>query len=261
MIKNLLIIHVTAGIVLAMTSAATAPIRPLPNILGWPLAWFVSLAACQASLVGVWAGLGNTPWMVRLLGLLTATVYMGIEFAVGVQEFDVLVFFFVFLLAIVPATVFLMIRGQGTDLRRGNTAYAARGEGLTFGIRHLMALTFVVACLVTVGNWLVPFLPVTDSLITVSLYALCLASIAVTSVWAVLGLRHFVLRIVVVLLITVLAGWVAQYVIDGPAAADMFWMLVAHLEAIYLVLSLLVVRRLGYRLISKRSSGPATRVR
>jgi hypothetical protein len=113
-----------------------------------------------------------------------------------------------------------------------------------------MQLTVVVASLMTVGRLLHPSVTGLDVTAGLSVLGVCYAVVALTSIWAILGLGHPAFRSVFVILIAVAAGLAGGYVLNqGRDLA--FWTSTMVLQAAMLVGSLLVIRRIGYRLVAK----------
>jgi hypothetical protein len=125
-------------------------------------------------------------------------------------------------------------------------------EGLQFTIRHLLVLTFVVACLVTIGKAVAPHLPRLHDVTMLSAIAVCFVSVALVAIWAILGLGHVLFRSIVLFVIAAIVGWILARVIDNTYY--IFWTSTTILQATYLMASLLVIRACGYRFLARQRS-------
>lgn len=249
---------------------AAIPILVLVHIVAAAMSWFFSVDRpafstaiffgvlfCQASLVGIWSGLGMTHWALRMMGLTGGTVCLAFELGTAIDHLDVEIFVIVAVPSVLVASVTWVVR-----LAKGNMRRVGRGqmednqEALQFSIRHLMILTFLVACLLAVGKILTPRVVGMGNGMEVALLGLCYAAVALTSVWAMLGSGRPVMRGIFVFLIAVPAGYGGGYLIDGPADS-LFWLSTTVIQAALLVGSLYAVRLAGYRFVAKVSAEQA----
>ena len=69
-----------------------------------------------------------------------------------------------------------------------------------------MVLTLVVACLTSLGKVLAPSVRSFDIISRLAALGVCYAAVAVTSVWALLGLGNLVFRAGVVMLLAITIG-------------------------------------------------------
>ena len=237
----LLVVHCVGGILSAVLSAN----RPAVSS-----AILIALVLSQSSLLGMWGGLGHSHWMIRLLLVLVSTVYLYAELGLGIGELDWEIYFLVALATFLVGFVCWIIRLVRAVLRTDVHVLANTREGLQFSIRHLMQLTIVVACLMTIGKLLAPSVRGLDSMAQLSTLGLCYAAVALTSIWAILGLGHPAFRSVFVILIAVAAGLAGGYVTDRGSHLG-FWASTTVLQAAMLVGSLFVIRGMGYRLVAK----------
>ena len=77
-----------------------------------------ALIACQASLIGIWAGLGKTYWFVRLLVLSVSSIYLGYVLGAGIDEIDFWTFLLVVIEAFLPAAIFFVLRLLRAEILR-----------------------------------------------------------------------------------------------------------------------------------------------
>ncbi len=243
-IPILVLCHVVVGIVASICSADQIAISS---------AIFLGIIFCQVSLLGMWFGLGASPWMLRLIGLIAGSVYLAIECGLGINELDFEIILLVTLpIALVSVMTWIVRRCRGT-LQRVEADHPEVHEALQFTIGHLMLLTFVVACLLTAGKYAAPWLPGLGMLSQIALLGVCYAAVALTAIWAMLGDRHLVVRGAVVMVMASLAGFLADYILDEDPSGIIFWPATTLLQASLLIASLLVCRIAGYRFVAKAS--------
>lgn len=242
----LLFVHVVAGAAAGFLSEDGPALSS---------AIFLGIVFCQTCLLGMWSGLGTTHWTVRLVGLAVGSTYLAVELGLGIAELEVEVFVLAILPCVLVTLATWIIRLFRGTLRRVEPAQTNVKEGLQFSIRHLMLLTFAVACLTTVGKLLAPTLANIDILAVVVVLGLCYVSVSLTSIWAILGTGHPVVRSFFVVVIAVIAGLLAGYVVDNGGEM-FFWLSTTVLQAVLLIASLTVIRRVGYRFVARCPASP-----
>jgi hypothetical protein len=189
-------------------------------------------------------------WL-RTLVTTVGAVGLYLQLGLGISELDFEVFVLVAFATSLVAIVSCGVRLLAADLSCEETTSETIVEGLQFSIRHLMALTLVVACLITVGKLLAPVIDGLDTLAQISVLSICYAAVAVTAIWAVLGLGNPWIRCVFVILISIRAGIAGGFVIDGANELG-FWSATTVMQGVLLILSLAVMRLVGYRLVAQR---------
>jgi len=206
----------------------------------------------------MWSGLAVAHWAWRLLGVLVGSIYLFFLSGLGIDVLDEIFFFLVMLSTFAVAGVTWGVRLlKSTVIRRYDPNQIAIKEKLQFTIWQLMLFTFVVACLLTIGKQLVPFFDDIYDIAMVSFLALCFITVALTSIWAMLGTGNLILRSIIVLIIAVISGSAfSYYVLGGMFPFFFFWTSITIMQALLLIVSLGVLRRLGYRLLGK----PADRI-
>jgi hypothetical protein len=234
--------HAVAGVGLALV----CPDHPAPSS-----AVFLGLIFCQTSLLGMWAGFGRTHVLLRLAGMMLGVVLVTLVLTIGASSDPVGVLLLLVFVAtsIVGLTTWIVRLCKARLVFAGEDAMHAR-EGLQFTIRHLLLLTFMVACLVTVGKRLAPQFNVINLAAQVVVLGLCFVAVALAAIWAVLGSGRWPVRSVPVLMIAGACGGIGGFVINNSKYS--FWIAVTVLEALFLIASLLVIRRSGYRLMALR---------
>ena len=236
-------VHAVVGIVLAFCSADQPAVSS---------ALFFSLVFCQTSLLGMWCGLGRSHWILRLIGLIVGTGCLAMMLGAGIDELSGEIIFVVVAAVLLVAAVTWIVRWLKGAMRQIHDSAPDAREGLQFTIRHLLVLTFVVACLVTIGKALAPRLPRLHDVTMLSAIAVCFVSVALVAIWAILGLGHVLFRSIVLFVIAAIVGWILARVIDE--SDDTFWTSTTILQATYLMASLLVVRSCGYRFLARHRS-------
>ncbi len=236
-------------------------------VLGWFVedgsatfvsALFIGLVFSQTSLLGFWGGLGMNRWPVRLLGVIVGTAYLGPMFGISIRELNFEMLFLVVLSTVAVAAVLLVVRRLVAQIQRsGELSITASQEGLQFSIRHLMLLTFVVACTLGIGRWLQPYFSGVIILAELATISLCFVSVGLASVWAMFGKSPPLIRSIVVLLIAASSGCIPAYSFNTSEYS--FWISMMLAEAVFLLVSLWIVRLCGYRLVRlSRSHTPSS---
>ena len=205
---------------------------------------FLGLVFSQTSLLGIWGGLGSGPWWKRVVGVIVGVGYLSLLFVLGISELDPRI-----LLLVIAATTFvtlplLIVRFFRLALRL-DSFHAASAGHIQFTIRHLMILTFVVACLITIGKWLQPHLPQGDTFFRLLLFTVTFGVVGVLPVWFVLATNRPVLYSIGLVAVGACAGYCLGRILHELA----IWTTATATEAVAVVVSLLVVRSCGCRLV------------
>lgn len=215
-------------------------------------ALFVAVLFCQSSLLGLWVAFGRSHFVLRivvllaLMGLLTAEL----GWVAGLEGPTI---FLVSLPTLLVGGVAWLIRiFRASVVQIGTTASTIK-EGLQFSIRDLFWLTFVVACLLTIGKLLWPHFQFAGLIIVIPVIGIGFTAVGLTSSWSILGSGNPFLRSVVVLVIAGISGGIIGSLIGHGFI--IFWTFAMFLHAVFLIGSLLVVRRCGYRLMKKSAAG------
>ena len=216
---------------------------------------FVGLVFSQTSLLGFWGCLGSDPAWRRVIGVAVGVGYLGLQLGVSFPELDI-ISLWVVAATTISALPLLLVRLFRVAIRLGSSAGSV--ERFQFSIRHLLTLTFVVACLISSRNCVEPYaieiIETPDGVVSDSfdeaLYWLFPAAVVgvlgILPVWFVLATKQLVLSCVGLLAAGVCAGyWLGRFHEDPPS----LWMPVTITEVVAVVVSLLVVRSCGYRLV------------
>ena len=138
--------HIVVGLIGAFVAY---PAGNSPSLRG---AAFLGIVFSQTSLLGIWGGLGSNPWWHRVIGVVEGVGYLALLLGVGISDLSLLTFLVVVLATAFVATPLLVVRFFKVAVQLVPAPVAAVG-GIQFSIRHLMILTFAVACLITIGKW------------------------------------------------------------------------------------------------------------
>ena len=206
------------------------------------------LVFSQMGLLGIWGGLGTSSWWRRLLSGIAGIGYLGLLTRFGVSEPGSEVVLLVG--TVLVAGVLLLARCF--RLRIGIVgADQAAPPRMQFSIRQLLFLTFVVACIVSLGKYLEPNLTLGSQPAILPLVGLLAATVGLLSVWPVLGARSpaFPILIMFAAATGLGAGFGRLCPPYGKPAYFWLWMVITFVEALSLVASLLVIRSGGYRLV------------
>ncbi len=249
-IIGLIAAHAAGGWLLA---ALVAWVRPT----NWSLSEAVAVGVVfgQSSLLAIWCGFGLSPWWSRLVGGTVGAGYLGLLLTVCVQGPVAANFVIVFSVLVLVAGACLVLRCFRIHIQPA-TEQGPSFRRVQFAIRDLMLLTLAVACLVTLGKWLAPFLTDLPPLLEFSLIVLVLASVGLLSVWPVLGARLPLSASAVFIAGAAGMGFCFVWSFRHDLEGAVLWAVLTATEALSLVVSLFVVRSCGYRLV--RLPPPAT---
>lgn len=214
---------------------------------------FAGLVFSQTSLLAIWGGLGSTRLWKRLIGVLLGVGYLGCLLGLGssTQQFgftQVIGFSFVTVGggATIVLVLLLIVRFLvGAIHREGLPDCSQRRPQFT--VRQLLILTFAIACLVTVGKAVQPFVPQNGLLPFLVRFAVIPAVIGVSPVWAVMAAKRPVRYGMLTVAVVVLAGYSSgRFAYPG---VENIWIIATTTEVLVVIVSLLVVRSCGYRLM------------
>jgi len=236
----LVVAHIVVGLVGAVVAYRAGP---SPTLKG---AVFFGLVFSQTSLLGIWGGLGTNPWWQRLIGIVVAVGYLVPLLGIGIHEPNLATLIVVTAATAFVLTVLLIARFFKVVLQIDASSVTSGGR-IQFSIRHLMILTSVVACLLTIGKWLQPFFYYDTILFAMLLLGGIFGVVGVVPVWSVLATKRPVLYSLGVVALGVSAGYC--YAWTRTSGQEGVWMTATATEVTALVLSLFVVRSCGYRLL------------
>lgn len=205
---------------------------------------FIGLMFSQTSLLGIWGSLGTSPWWKRVIGVVSGVSCLVPVLGIGINEVSIETFVVVILVTSFVAIPLLIVRFFRIAIRLDAFPVASAGR-IQFSIRHLMILTIVVACLITIGKLGQQLLSQAE-ILHLLLIALTCGVVGILPVWFVLASncpKSFSIGVVAV-------GACAGYCL-GLRDMDegLYWMTATATEALSVVVSLLLVRSWGYRLV------------
>ena len=229
-----------AHILIGLTGASVANLSGGPTLRG---AAFIGLVFSQTSLLGIWGSLGAGPWWRRMIGVVVGLGYLSLLLGFGTFESRLKMACVVVLATTLVAIPLLMVRFLRVAIHLDSLPVVS-ARRLQFSIRDLMILTFVVACLTTIGKWAEPHLPHGRILIEFLLFGVTFGVVGVLPVWFVLATKQPMLYSVGLIAVGACAGYCL-----ARANHIGIWMTATATEALVVVVSLLVVRSCGYRLM------------
>ena len=233
----LVVAHVVVGLVGAAYLAESSKTLRSTTFLG--------IVLSQTSLLGIWGGLGSSPWWKRVIGVVVGVGYLALLLGVGISDLSLRMFLVVVLATAFVATPLLVVRFFKVAVQLVPAPVAAVG-GIQFSIRHLMILTFVVACLMTIAEWVQPYLPHGEMFYRSLLIGVTFGLVGVLPVCFILAMRRPLLYSVGLVAVGACAGYCLARIGDDNVG---IWMTATGTEATAAVASLLVVRSCGYRLV------------
>jgi len=213
---------------------------------------FNGIVGAQASLMGLWVGLGTSYSLVRLITALVGVTWLGLAMHLR-PNFNGWELVLLALRIAFVGGVFLGVR-RCTGYVLGALTDAEEGLPLQFQIRHLLSLTFVVALVMGITQL------TEDTQVGMYVYVFLVgagfASIPLVACWAVFGRGHLKWRMfgftIVVLLIVSALSFTA-YSQTGSRTTALQWFLWSTIEAAFLALCLWSLQQLGYR-IARRAT-------
>ncbi len=112
---------------------------------------YIGIVFSQVNLLGTWGGLGTAGWPRRLVGVILSVGYLYLlgGIATGDLRFEVFVGMAVGVALV--AILMLIVRFYRVVVRMESSTTASPCR-IQYSIRHLLILTFVVACLVVIGK-------------------------------------------------------------------------------------------------------------
>lgn len=230
--------HVVVGLMGASSLAGRSPTLPV--------AAFIGLVFSQTSLLGIWGSLGTGQWWRRMIGVVVGAAYLSLllEFATFESILDMALI--VVLTTTVVAIPLLIVRFFRVAVQLDSLPIVS-ARRLQFSIRDLMILTFVVAFVTAIGKWAEPHLSHGRILIDLLLFGVTFGVVGTLPVWFVLATKRSVLYSVGLIAVGACAGCYLARI--GFVGGEGFWTTVTSTEALVVVVSLLVVRSCGYRLV------------
>lgn len=217
----------------------------------WQAAFVGGIVLSQINLLGIWGGLGGTVLWKRLIGVVLGVGYLFCIVGLTVGNFDAVIVVFVF-----AGTVIMMLMTLSIRFITGAICHDRSSTGAIrrrqFSVRHLFALMSVIACLMAIGKLVQPLVDAySDGLFVANiLYGIVYAVIAIIPMWFVMATKRPVLYGICVVAVEACSAYCLGRIANTNSNADVMSMMTATAtQAMSVVISLLVVRSWGYRLM------------
>jgi hypothetical protein len=210
-----------------------------------PVAAFVGLVFGQSSLLGIWGGLGACSWRERLIGVVTGGLCLFLMLGIGINEMNFWTFSLIGMAMSCVLMPLLIVRCSRVVIDLDSSSVAAAGR-IQFTIRHLMILTFVIACLISLAKLVQPHVSRGDLFIRILLLAVLFGIVGVLPVWFTLATKRPSLYGLGLVAVGAGAGYCYGWKVFGD---EKIWATATATEAVTVIVSLLVVRSCGYRLV------------
>jgi hypothetical protein len=244
-ILGLIVVHIIVGLMGADIAYAS---RRGPTLYA---AAFIGLIFSQTSLLGICGSLGESQLWRRFIAVAVGIGYLSLLLGIGMEESYSVAFSLVVAATSFVAMPLLIARAMqiGIHLNRSPTEPLRR---LQFSIRHLLVLMIVVACVISVGKVLQNYLDDMETFVLLLSLAFSSSVVGVLPVWCVLGTNGRILYRIGLLVLGACPGFCLGLMFDS-----VFYLTsVMVIETAAVVVSLLVVRSCGYRLVRLPKSTP-----
>ncbi len=217
-------------------------------------ATFVGLSLGQTSLLGIWGGLGTSRWWKRGIGVGIGACYLCLVMAIGIHEVNMASLIVVSVATSFVTSILLIVRFFRVAIYP-DSATPDKSGPVQFSIRHLLILTLVIACLISIIRLIQPHFSHRDVRFSSELLhiALTFGVVGVLPVWFVLASRHPVIYGFILVFVGVCAGCGLGV---GRVGDLEVWMTATTVAMLVVILSLFVVRTQGYRLMRLSSRPP-----
>lgn len=239
--------HVASGIGIAVGWIAWPPERSLTTVL------YLALVFSESTLLGAWCIFARCALWWRMAGLLAGLTYLvALSWVIDARE----IFIFATMIGTTFAMAFclsLAARLRGIRLLRpGLDSSGLSPQEFQFSIGHLLVLTAIVAVSLAIGKDY--YDPKAWSI--AAEYGAALATAPLIAIWACLGIRHRTWGILLVPIVSFVAGFIPIMVASETAAPGFWWPITTLIEGVISMASLYVVRSCGYRLSRRVDSAP-----
>jgi hypothetical protein len=234
---------------------------------------FDALVYADASLVGMWAGLGRHSkaagffgvggTVIAIAALVLGSLWHSISGPVGPgNDVWVTVWLLMFQLALamlsmaVVVAAILWLRQRGIELRFDPPADADRDlPPVRFSLRQLFLLMVVTGVLLQLGpvarTYLNDYRSYLSSVVAVTAGSVCLGSVGLAALWAVFGGGPSAGRIAVACLIAAVLGLFPPYYFPELLSDNFLASIsITVMEGLIVISTLAIIRSCGYRLLS-----------
>jgi hypothetical protein len=208
-----------------------------------------SVLVGQACLLAIWVCLGTNPWYTRLGFFVGGVCLLGI-LTIGVG----------FVASLLVAGLLLVVRFCGFRLCTNSYRHIGLAP-MQFSIRHMLILTFLVACLLPLRGLMAWILHERELRAAI----IAFTTVGIASVWAVFGNRHSVLATIGLVVLAVGIGFASAVTLLPShlftAQIGCYFALATFVQGMVLVVSLHLVRSCGFRLVRVSPDKPIAAAR
>ena len=235
--------HVVIGVVAGLIALMDHPSE-------WRFYFLDGLMLGQISLLGIWACLGRTVLWKRIIGVLTGVGYLTCLTGLAEGWIDVS-FPIIWLFPIASMTFVMLIVRFMTGAIYHERSHSIAVRNHQFSIRHLFVLMSVTACVAAILKppQLIVGAPFREELILTFLSGIVYAVIAVIPLRSILASNRPVLYGIFVVAVEAYFAFVLGYLSDPFSNDDVLALTFAATQAMCVVITLLIVRSWGYRLM------------
>jgi hypothetical protein len=242
--------HVVIGVVAGL-------IALMDHRSEWRFYFLYGLMLGQISLLGIWACLGRTVLWKKIVGVVAGVSYLTCLTGLADGWIDVSLPFMLLIPIASMTFVMLMVRFMtGAIYHERTHSIAVRNH--QFSIRHLFVLMSVTACVAAILKAVLPLVGARDreEYIWIALWCIVYAVIAIIPLGCVLASKRPVVYALCVVAGEAYLAFVLVHMADPNYDEDVMAMIFAATQAMCAVITLLVVRSWGYRLMPMRSRRP-----
>jgi hypothetical protein len=204
---------------------------------------------CQAFLLSLWGVTSTASQWKRVAGVVAGTVYLETLLCIAVErDFAGIATFTI----VATAASLLVVRAKGVRCIRQGSAKSVT-EPMRFSIGNLMLLIAAAAILITVARTLNE-IPLPNKTIPLNIFfSLCIASVGLLAVWAVLGTAQPLWRGSIVFILSPILGVLFAVAATANHGGWVLIILTMILYSASMLASLFVVRSCGYRWVRRDS--------
>jgi hypothetical protein len=232
-----------------------------------PTSWLASIAGsvfvAQACLIGVWLGVRRSSvlwrWGVAAIGVGLIAAASGFAQRLGVSSLTVLITFSLALIAVFTTMTAILLliarKSYHAVLISDWRAEQGQTEGFQFGVRHLLIVTFAVAMLLglrgAASHLLRESEAVAGPILVMLFFGVALGVPCLVVLWATLGTKRPHERVVVAMVFVLLVAMLTPLYFGEDWQEQGFWRMALPIVPMFavIIVSLLVVRSAGYRLV------------
>ena len=260
----LIAVHVMAGLWLTWEVwSRTGLIAPALFHLLW-----MGTVLGQAGLIGLWAGVSPTRRTTWWLGVICGALVLWAEGLMAFREWAARAVILSLILVLAPlcfsaALTAIMCR-RGMRLAQAHEISATSAtEAIQFSLKQLLLLISAMAIALSAARALHALsllglgVTLACAVLLVVVFGVIFAGQTLTSLWATLGLARWYWRLPAPLLLAALGGALMGYADGGSRVHYEAWIPTTVLQAAIVIATLIVIRRLGFRLVlDPRHSSP-----